>query len=136
MFSDPRESDRLDEALSTSSGSGVQRGRESRESRESALDRLATGNSLAAFNSVIKRGRTTCARVCAERFPPVLTIQQAAELLQVPVQTLYQWRSRELLGTCCRKVGKHLRFYRDRLIKKAFNEGLTAAVAIVLRIKL
>jgi excisionase family DNA binding protein len=58
-------------------------------------------------------------------FPPVLTIQQAAELLQVPAQTIYQWRSRGLLGSCCRKIGKHLRFFRDRLIKKAFNEGLT-----------
>ena len=62
--------------------------------------------------------------VCAEHFPPVLSVQQAAELLQVPVQTLYQWRSRELLGSCCRKVGKHLRFYRDRLLKLVFNEGL------------
>ena len=63
--------------------------------------------------------------VCAERFPPVMNIQQAAELLQVPVQTLYQWRHRELLGSCCRKIGKHLRFYRDRLLKQVFNEGLT-----------
>ena len=61
----------------------------------------------------------------AERFPPVLTIEQTAALLQVPVQTVYQWRSRGLLGACCRKIGKHLRFYRDRLIKKMFNEGLT-----------
>lgn len=61
----------------------------------------------------------------AQRFPPVLSIQQAADLLQVPVDTMYQWRSRGLLGSCCRKIGKHLRFYRDRLIKKAFNEGLT-----------
>jgi excisionase family DNA binding protein len=64
------------------------------------------------------------APVWAERFPPVLSIDQAADLLQVPVQTIYQWRSRGLLGTCCRKVGKHLRFYRDRLITKVFNEGL------------
>jgi excisionase family DNA binding protein len=63
--------------------------------------------------------------VCAEQFPPVLTIEQAAQLLQVPVQTVYQWRSRGLLGSCCRKIGKHLRFYRDRLIKLTFNEGLT-----------
>lgn len=63
--------------------------------------------------------------LCAQRFPPVLTIKQSAQLLQVPVQTIYQWRSRGLLGACCRKVGKHLRFYRDRLLKKVFNEGLT-----------
>lgn len=63
--------------------------------------------------------------ICAERFPPILTIEQAAGLLQVPVHTIYQWRSRGLLGPCCRKIGKHLRFYRDRLIKNVFNEGLT-----------
>jgi excisionase family DNA binding protein len=63
--------------------------------------------------------------VWAERFPPILTVDQAADLLQVPKQTIYDWRSRGLLGSCCRKVGKHLRFYRDRLIEKAFNEGIT-----------
>jgi len=63
--------------------------------------------------------------VYAQRFPPILSIEQAADLLQIPVPTMYQWRSRGLLGACCRKIGKHLRFYRDRLIKKVFNEGLT-----------
>jgi excisionase family DNA binding protein len=62
--------------------------------------------------------------VYAEQFPPVLTLEQAAKLLQVPAGTIYQWRSRGVLGSCCRKVGKHLRFYRDRLIKKVFNEGI------------
>ena len=65
------------------------------------------------------------APVWTERFPPVLTVDQAADLLQVPKQTIYDWRSRGLLGSCCRKMGKHLRFYRDRLIKKALNEGIT-----------
>ena len=60
----------------------------------------------------------------AEKYPPVMTIEQAAGLLQVPIETIYQWRSQRRLGTCCRKVGKHLRFYRDRLVKKAFNEGI------------
>lgn len=58
------------------------------------------------------------------RFPPVLTIDQAAELLQLPKATLYDWRSRGLLGKCSRKVGKYVRFYRDRLVKNIFNEGL------------
>ncbi len=61
----------------------------------------------------------------AERFPPVLSIDQAADLLQIPRQTIYQWRSRGLLGTCSRRVGKHVRFYRDRLLKKVFNEGIS-----------
>lgn len=60
----------------------------------------------------------------AKRFPPILSIDQAAELLQVPKQTIYDWKSRGLLDGCCRKVGKHLRFLRDRLLLKAFNDGI------------
>ncbi len=59
----------------------------------------------------------------ADRFPPVMTVDEAAELLQVPKETLRDWRSRGYLSGCCRKVGKHLRFIRDRLLKKAFNDG-------------
>ena len=60
----------------------------------------------------------------SERYPPVLTLEQAAEMLQVPLQTLYQWRSRGRLRGCSRRVGKHVRVFRDRLIKQIFNEGL------------
>jgi excisionase family DNA binding protein len=62
--------------------------------------------------------------IWAARFPPVMSIGQASELLQIPEQTLYQWRSQGRLGSCCRKIGKHLRFVRDRLIKQVFNEGI------------
>ncbi|HEV3343513.1 MAG TPA: helix-turn-helix domain-containing protein [Pirellulales bacterium] len=55
------------------------------------------------------------------KFPPVMSVEQAAELLQVPVATIYDWRSRGLLDGCCCKVGKHLRFLRDRLLKQIFN---------------
>jgi excisionase family DNA binding protein len=61
----------------------------------------------------------------AERFPPVMTLDQAAALLQVPKATLYDWRSRGLLGACSRKIGKHVRVFRDRLIRLVFNEGLS-----------
>jgi excisionase family DNA binding protein len=57
----------------------------------------------------------------AERFPPVLSPEQASELLQIPKQTLYQWRSQGRLGLSGRRIGKHLRFYRDRLLKQVFN---------------
>lgn len=60
----------------------------------------------------------------SERFPPVLSMPQAAELLQVPIGTIYQWRSRGLLDCCSKRVGKHVRFLRDRLIQQVFNEGL------------
>lgn len=57
------------------------------------------------------------------RFPPVLSIDQAVDLLQVPKNTIYSWSSRGLLRGCSRKVGKHLRFFRDRLLDRVFNEG-------------
>lgn len=61
----------------------------------------------------------------AHRFPPVLSVDQAAELLSVPKGTVYLWSSRGLLRGCGRRVGKHLRFFRDRLLHKVFNEGLS-----------
>ncbi len=59
----------------------------------------------------------------ANRFPPILSLDQAAELLQIPKATLYGYSSRGLLRGCAKRVGKHLRVYRDRLIPQAFNEG-------------
>lgn len=50
------------------------------------------------------------------RFPPILSITQAAELLQVPIETIRSWRSRGLLNCCSRRVGKHVRLFRDRFI--------------------
>ena len=60
----------------------------------------------------------------AAKFPPVLSIDQAAELLQVPKATLYDWSSRGLLSGCSRRAGKRRLFWRDRLLHKIFNEGL------------
>ena len=57
-----------------------------------------------------------------ERFPPVLTIAQAAELLQIPVSTLYQWKSQGKLVGYYQRTGKHLRFFRNRLILRIFNK--------------
>ncbi len=55
------------------------------------------------------------------RFPPILTAQQAADLLQIPLATVYQNSSRGLYAKCARKVEKYLRFVRDRLIDTTFN---------------
>lgn len=60
--------------------------------------------------------------VWAARFPPILTPSQAAELLQVPKQTIYDWSSRGLLANCKTRIGKHLRLARDRLVLWAFSE--------------
>ena len=60
----------------------------------------------------------------AQRFPPVMTVEQAADLLQVPKATVYEWRSRGWLRKCSRKCGKYVRFWRDALIDLVFNQGL------------
>jgi len=64
--------------------------------------------------------------VWAVKFPPILSVDQAAELLQVPKATVYAWKSQGLLKGCCRRMGKYLRFFRDRLVLKLMNEGLYA----------
>jgi excisionase family DNA binding protein len=60
----------------------------------------------------------------ATAFPPILTVDQAAALAQVPKQTVYAWSSQGRLKGCSRRAGKHLRILRDRFIQKLFNEGL------------
>jgi hypothetical protein len=60
----------------------------------------------------------------ATRFPPILNPGQAADLLQVPLQTVYDWSSRGLLDGCKARVGKHLRLARDRLLDLFFNGKL------------
>jgi len=60
-----------------------------------------------------------------ECYPPVLSVDQAAALLQVPKNTLYLWSSRGLLKGCGRRMGKHLRLFRNRLLQHVFNQGLS-----------
>ena len=55
------------------------------------------------------------------RFPPVLNVQQAAELLHVSINTIYEWSSKGYLKGCGRKRGKRLFFWRDRLISELFG---------------
>lgn len=60
----------------------------------------------------------------AQKYPPILTTQQAADLIQVPLGTIYDWSSRGLLRGCAKRAGKHLRIFRDRFVGQIFNEGL------------
>jgi excisionase family DNA binding protein len=55
------------------------------------------------------------------QYPPILTVGQAASLLQVPKSTIYEWSSRGLLDRCARKVGRYLRISRDALIIEFFG---------------
>ena len=57
----------------------------------------------------------------AARYPPILSVEQVAAMLQVPKQTVYDWSSRGQLKGCSRKIGKYLRFFRDRLLTHFFN---------------
>lgn len=61
----------------------------------------------------------------AEKYPPVLTVDQAAELAGVPKATIYAWSSQDHLRDCATKVGKRLRIFRDRFVKFLFTEGKT-----------
>ena len=65
----------------------------------------------------------------AEKFPPILTVKQAAELAQVPVNTIYTWSSQGLMKKCSVRAGKHLRIFRDKFYQSLsdgdFNVGKT-----------
>ena len=56
-----------------------------------------------------------------EKWPPVLTPDQAASLLGIAKSTLYEWHRKGRLKGCCRRRGKHLRFLRDRLVQVFFG---------------
>ena len=51
------------------------------------------------------------------KFPPFLTKQHVAELLEVPISTVYAWSSQGLLDPCKVRAGKHLRFLRNRFVQ-------------------
>ncbi|UYV13493.1 MAG: helix-turn-helix domain-containing protein [Phycisphaera sp.] len=55
-----------------------------------------------------------------DRFPPILTPDEAARLLRVSKSTVYHMVSRGQL-TSSVKRGKPLRFWRDRLIREYFR---------------
>lgn len=60
----------------------------------------------------------------AAQFPPVLTLEQAANLVQMRVETLRSWRSRDVLNGCSRRIGKHVRILRDRFLTQIFSQGI------------
>jgi len=65
----------------------------------------------------------------AERFPPIFTLGQVVELLQIPQETIGAWRSRERLNGCCCKVDDHLRLNRNHPIQIVFDEELRSRVS-------
>jgi hypothetical protein len=57
----------------------------------------------------------------AKEFPPLMSTEQVAKLLQLPIGTIYQMSSQGCFATCAKRVGKHLRFHRPRLLQAIFN---------------
>jgi predicted site-specific integrase-resolvase len=55
------------------------------------------------------------------RFPPILTIEQTAELLQVSPAAIRKWHRCGELRCCAAKKGRDIRFFRDRVIKWFFD---------------
>ncbi len=56
-----------------------------------------------------------------ERYPPILSVAQVAGLLGLSVKTIYEWSQKGRLDGTYRKRGKHLLFWRDKLINLIFN---------------
>jgi excisionase family DNA binding protein len=54
-------------------------------------------------------------------YPPVLSVEQASALLQIPKKSIYEWSSQGRLEACARKRGKRLLILRDRFIQEIFN---------------
>ena len=57
-----------------------------------------------------------------ERFGPILSVQQFAELLGASPHTIRDWHRAGRFGSAARKVGKHIRIFRDRAIAELFKE--------------
>jgi len=52
----------------------------------------------------------------AKKFPPILSVNEAAALARVEVSTIYDWSSRGLLVDCARKCGR-LQIARNRFVR-------------------
>lgn len=60
-----------------------------------------------------------------DRFPPVLTIQQSAQLFQVSPRTFKHWLAQGYFKGATTRIGKHRRIWRDRAIQMAFGRERT-----------
>lgn len=56
-----------------------------------------------------------------ERFRPILSPDQLAELVGLSVKTIYEWMSKGRLDGAYRKRGKHALIWRDRALDVLFN---------------
>lgn len=57
-----------------------------------------------------------------KEFPPILDVKGVAKLLSLKShKTVYHWISQGWLDGAYRKRGKHLLFWRDRVIQRIFD---------------
>ncbi len=59
----------------------------------------------------------------AERYPALISAEQAAEIAGVPLTTIYQWSSQGELDGCKCKPGRRLRISRDCLVLFVASSG-------------
>lgn len=58
-----------------------------------------------------------------ERFGPILSVPQFAELFGESPHTVRDWFRQGRFGAAARKIGKHIRIFRDRAIVELFKEN-------------
>ncbi|HEY2585496.1 MAG TPA: helix-turn-helix domain-containing protein [Tepidisphaeraceae bacterium] len=58
-------------------------------------------------------------------FPPVLTLEQFARLMQVSVRTAKSWIASGDFDGATTRMGKHRRILRDRALRIAFGRART-----------
>lgn len=64
------------------------------------------------------------AAFCGEwtlRFPPILGTDLVAEMLGLSKSTIYDWLQKGRFEGAFRKRGKHMLFWRDKVIEIIFN---------------
>jgi len=58
----------------------------------------------------------------AAKIPIILSPQQLGELLGKSTKTIYEWIAHGYLRGTYRKRGKHIFFWRDRVLRRIFND--------------
>jgi excisionase family DNA binding protein len=57
----------------------------------------------------------------ARKYQPLITVEQAAEIAQVPRGTIYDWSSRGLFNGFKSQRGRRIRLSRDAFLRFLFN---------------
>src|ERR1700722_4806051 len=92
---------------------------------------MAAQSGYAKIDEIARMGRkpiisrTEIARAFAEesghQFRPILSAADVATLLNLSIKTIYEWVAKGHFDGAFRKRGKHLLFWRDKLIDIIFN---------------